>query len=50
MSRAHREAAGQSQEDPACEARWHWTFVSQVERGLRNVNLLKLADRLRIDR
>lgn len=30
----------------------HWTFVSQVERGLRNVNLhnlLKFADGLDLD-
>ncbi|MFF0147687.1 helix-turn-helix protein [Amycolatopsis sulphurea] len=50
--RAHREAAGLSQEGLAREAGVHWTFVNQVERGLRNVslhNLLKLAYGLGVD-
>ncbi|MCG3756676.1 helix-turn-helix domain-containing protein [Amycolatopsis sp. Poz14] len=47
-----REQQGISQEELARRAGIHWTFVSQVERGLRNVNLhslLKFAAGLGVD-
>jgi len=50
--RAARNELGVSQEGLAELAGIHWTFVSQVERGLRNINLhnlLKLADGLGVD-
>jgi transcriptional regulator with XRE-family HTH domain len=50
--RARRHALGLSQEALAAECELHWTFVGQVERGRRNLNLhnlLKLASGLGID-
>jgi transcriptional regulator with XRE-family HTH domain len=50
--RSRRQELGVSQEKLADAAGVHWTFVSQVERGLRNVNLhnlLKFAAGLDID-
>jgi len=40
--REFRADAGLSQEELAERAGVHWTFVSQVERGLRNINLHNL--------
>lgn len=48
--RAHRHALGISQEALADRSGLHWTFVGQVERGQRNLNLhnlLKFAAGLR---
>ena len=42
--RARRERLGLTQEQLAERAGLHWTFVSGIERGLRNVSLLKLID------
>ena len=50
--RARREVLGLSQEALADQSNVHWTFVGQVERGRRNLNLhnlLKLAAGLEID-
>ncbi|MGV9298283.1 MULTISPECIES: helix-turn-helix domain-containing protein [Amycolatopsis] len=50
--REFRNEAGLSQEQLAELAGVHWTFVSQVERGLRNINLhnlLKFADGLGVN-
>ncbi|MGW7533636.1 helix-turn-helix domain-containing protein [Amycolatopsis sp. NPDC054798] len=50
--REFRAEAGLSQEQLAELAGVHWTFVSQVERGLRNINLhnlLKFADGLGVN-
>jgi transcriptional regulator with XRE-family HTH domain len=50
--RAHREALGLSQEALAYQSRVHWTFLGQVERGRRNLNLhnlLKIAAGLKTD-
>jgi transcriptional regulator with XRE-family HTH domain len=50
--RAHREALGLSQEALAYESGIHWTFLGQVERGQRNLNLhnlLKIATGLDVD-
>ncbi|WP_020663383.1 helix-turn-helix domain-containing protein [Amycolatopsis benzoatilytica] len=50
--REFRVKAGLSQEQLAERAGVHWTFVSQVERGLRNINLhnlLKFADGLGVN-
>ncbi|GAA1029856.1 MULTISPECIES: helix-turn-helix domain-containing protein [Amycolatopsis] len=50
--REFRNDAGLSQEQLAELAGVHWTFVSQVERGLRNINLhnlLKFADGLGVN-
>ncbi|MBB4689840.1 helix-turn-helix domain-containing protein [Amycolatopsis jiangsuensis] len=47
-----RHRAGLSQEQLAEVAGVHWTFVSQAERGLRNLslhNLLKFAEGLGVD-
>lgn len=47
-----REQRGIGQEELARRAGLHWTFVSQLERGLRNVNLhnlLKFAAGLGVD-
>ncbi|MGD9696445.1 MAG: helix-turn-helix domain-containing protein [Thermoleophilia bacterium] len=41
-----RTAAGLTQEALAAKAGLHWTFVSQCERGVRNIslrNLLRIA-------
>ncbi|MBB1156773.1 MULTISPECIES: helix-turn-helix domain-containing protein [Amycolatopsis] len=50
--REFRNDAGLSQEQLAELAGVHWTFVSQVERGLRNINLhnlLKFAEGLGVN-
>jgi transcriptional regulator with XRE-family HTH domain len=50
--RSHREALGLSQEALAARSGVHWTFLGQVERGRRNLNLhnlLKLAAGLGVD-
>jgi transcriptional regulator with XRE-family HTH domain len=50
--RARREALGLSQEALAAQSGVHWTFLGQVERGRRNLNLhnlLKLAAGLGVD-
>jgi transcriptional regulator with XRE-family HTH domain len=50
--RARRESLGLSQEAMADEIGIHWTFLGQVERGQRNLNLhnlLKLAAGLGLD-
>jgi transcriptional regulator with XRE-family HTH domain len=50
--RAHRQALGLSQEALADQAGVHWTFLGQVERGQRNLNLhnlLKVAAGLGVD-
>jgi transcriptional regulator with XRE-family HTH domain len=50
--RAHRQALGKSQEQLADDCGLHWSYVGQVERGMRNVslhNILKLAAGLRVD-
>ncbi|HSZ12643.1 MAG TPA: helix-turn-helix transcriptional regulator [Solirubrobacteraceae bacterium] len=50
--RARREALGLSQEALAARSGVHWTFLGQVERGRRNLNLhnlLKLAAGLGVD-
>lgn len=50
--RTLRQERGYSQERLADEAQLHRTYISQVERGQRNVavlNLLRLAQALRVD-
>jgi transcriptional regulator with XRE-family HTH domain len=50
--RARRQELGLSQEALADQAGMHWTFLGQVERGRRNINLhnlLKVAAGLGID-
>lgn len=50
--KAHRNALGISQETLADRSSVHWTFVGQVERGQRNLNLhnlLKIAHGLQVD-
>lgn len=50
--RARRRALGISQEALAERSGLHWTFVGQVERGQRNLNLhnlLKFAAGLNVD-
>jgi transcriptional regulator with XRE-family HTH domain len=50
--RAHRRALGISQEALADRSGLHWTFVGQVERGRRNLNLhnlLKISAGLGVD-
>ena len=50
--RARRQALGLSQEALAARSGVHWTFLGQVERGRRNLNLhnlLKLAAGLGVD-
>jgi transcriptional regulator with XRE-family HTH domain len=50
--RARREVLGLSQEALAHQIGVHWTFLGQVERGGRNLNLhnlLKIAQGLGLD-
>lgn len=50
--RDRRHVLGLSQEAMAHEIGIHWTFLGQVERGQRNINLhnlLKLAEGLGVD-
>lgn len=50
--RERREAQGLSQEALAARSGVHWTFLGQVERGRRNLNLhnlLKIAAGLGVD-
>jgi transcriptional regulator with XRE-family HTH domain len=49
--RMHREKLGISQEEFAHQAGLHRTYISDIERGRRNVsllNLVRLADALRV--
>ncbi len=44
--RACRRACGMTQEDLAAASQLHWTYISQIERGMRNLtykSLLMLA-------
>ena len=44
--RAHRQAAGLTQEVLAHQAGLHWTYIGQIERGERNLtvkNMLRLT-------
>lgn len=50
--RERRQALGLSQETMAHEIGIHWTFLGQVERGQRNLNLhnlVKIAEGLGVD-
>ncbi len=50
--RTRRETQGLSQEALAAKSGVHWTFLGQVERGRRNLNLhnlLKIAKGLGVD-
>jgi transcriptional regulator with XRE-family HTH domain len=50
--RVRRQALGLSQEALAAQAGIHWTFLGQIERGQRNLNLhnlLKVAAGLGVD-
>jgi transcriptional regulator with XRE-family HTH domain len=40
--RKRREELGLTQEQLAEKADLHWTFISGVERGVRNISILKL--------
>jgi transcriptional regulator with XRE-family HTH domain len=40
--RKRREMLGLTQEQLAEKAGMHWTFVSGVERGVRNISLVRL--------
>lgn len=40
--RTRREALGLTQEQLAEKASLHWTFISGVERGVRNISIVKL--------
>lgn len=40
--RIRREKLGLTQEQLAEKAGLHWTFVSGVERGVRNISIVKL--------
>jgi transcriptional regulator with XRE-family HTH domain len=42
--RKRREELSLTQEELAEKADMHWTYVSGIERGLRNVTILKLLD------
>ncbi|MFA6446559.1 MAG: helix-turn-helix transcriptional regulator [Candidatus Paceibacterota bacterium] len=47
-----REAKGWTQEELADKAGMHFTYIGQIERGLRNpslINLERLAKALKID-
>lgn len=49
--RAHRNAAGLTQEALAHQAGLHWTYIGQIERGERNLtlkNILRLAEGLAV--
>ncbi|TAM66539.1 MAG: XRE family transcriptional regulator [Microbacteriaceae bacterium] len=50
--REHRQQLGVSQETLAELSGVHWTFIGQVERGMRNLslhNIVKIADGLGVD-
>jgi len=50
--KARRNEIGRSQEALAEATGLHWTYVSQVERGMRNItlhNILKIATALEVD-
>ncbi len=40
--RVRRETLGLTQEQLAEKAGLHWTFISGVERGVRNISIMKL--------
>ena len=40
--RNRRETLGLTQEQLAERAGLHWTFISGVERGIRNISIMKL--------
>jgi transcriptional regulator with XRE-family HTH domain len=40
--RKHRLALGLTQEELAEKADLHWTYISGIERGLRNVSIVNL--------
>ena len=42
LLKRHRRAAGMTQEDLADKARIHRTYLSDVERGTRNVSLINI--------
>ncbi|MGC1780978.1 MAG: helix-turn-helix transcriptional regulator [Acidobacteriaceae bacterium] len=42
--RKRREELGLTQEALAEKADLHWTYVSGIERGIRNVTILKLSN------
>ncbi|HZQ17445.1 MAG TPA: helix-turn-helix transcriptional regulator [Terriglobales bacterium] len=41
--RARREKLGLTQEQLAEAADLHWTYISGIERGIRNVSILNLS-------
>lgn len=48
-----RESKGWTQEELAEKAHLHWTYVGQIERGVRNpslINLYRLTEALKIDK
>jgi transcriptional regulator with XRE-family HTH domain len=50
--RARRLELGKSQEQLADDSDLHWSYLGQVERGVRNVslhNILKIAEVLEMD-
>ncbi|MBL7491553.1 helix-turn-helix transcriptional regulator [Frankia sp. AgB1.9] len=50
--RDRRHALGKTQEQVAADAGIHWSYIGQIERGIRNLtldNILKLAVGLQID-
>ena len=50
--RARREELGLSQEKLAERAGLHWTYIGQVERGVRNLglhNVVRIAGSLEVD-
>ena len=42
--RKRREELGLTQEELAERADLHWTYISGIERGIRNVTIVKLSD------